>query len=222
MTGSASVALSGPAAPQPEPLRQRRRRELREQLSNAATRMFLDHGFDAVRVADVARACGVTEATVFNHFRSKESLLLDRWDATIGSVRVTLAQSPAAPLDAVLGLLEAELEFVTSPPGDAHPNAGLANLHRFRGLVEATPSLIAHERDALGRLTATIAAELADRAGVPRADPEPWVTAAALTGLWTVFYRSLHDHLPSSDVSGLHEAVCSDVRRAADTLRRGL
>lgn len=222
MKWSASTSASSQDAPQPEPLRQRRRRELRQHLSDVATTMFLEHGFDTVRVADVARACGVTEATVFNHFRSKESLLVDRWDTMIEAARINLADSPTVPLDAVLDLLDDELDFLTSQPSDAHPNAGLVNLHRFRSLVESTPSLIAHQRDALGRLTDTIAGALADRAGVAHEDPEPWITAAALTGLWTILYRSLHDHLPSSDVPGLQQAVCSDIRRAADTLRRGL
>jgi len=218
----AERTVTGPAAGQPEPLRQRRRRELRQQLSDVATRMFLEQGFDAVRVADVARACGVTEATVFNHFPSKESLLVDRWDSAIESVRTKLADRQAAPLDAVLEVLEDELDFLISPRSEAHPNAGITNLRRFRDLVESTPSLIAHERAALDRLTATIAAALADRAGATRDDPEPWITAAALTGLWSVLYRSLRQHLPIGDVPGIQQAVCHDVRRAADTLRRGL
>ncbi|HTI27474.1 MAG TPA: helix-turn-helix domain-containing protein [Kutzneria sp.] len=40
--------------------------------------MFVEHGFDAVRVAGVGEACGVSEKTVFNYFPSKEALLLDR------------------------------------------------------------------------------------------------------------------------------------------------
>jgi AcrR family transcriptional regulator len=46
--------------------------------------MFMERGFDAVRVAEVAEACGVSEKTVFNYFPTKESLILDRLDATDG------------------------------------------------------------------------------------------------------------------------------------------
>jgi AcrR family transcriptional regulator len=63
-------------------LREDKKRQMRRQLSDTATRMFLERGFDGVRVAEVARACGVSEKTVFNYFPTKEALLLDRRDAT--------------------------------------------------------------------------------------------------------------------------------------------
>ncbi len=217
-----SQTVASSVTPQPESLRQRRRRELRQQLSDVATQMFLEHGFDSVRVADVARACGVTEATVFNHFRSKESLLVDRWDVAIESVRSKLADPQAAPLDAVLVVLEDELDFVTSASSDAHPHDGVRNLRRFRSLVESTPSLIAHERAALDRMTDTTAVALAARWGGAPEDPEPWITAAALTGLWNVMYRSLRQALSTDDVPLIREQVCRDVRRAAATLQQGL
>ena len=53
-----------------------------------SARMFVEHGFDAVRVADVGDACGVSEKTVFNYFPSKEALLLDRLEATAEALRL--------------------------------------------------------------------------------------------------------------------------------------
>jgi hypothetical protein len=41
---------------------------LRQQLSDTATRMFIERGFDVVRVIEVAEACGVSDKTVFNYF----------------------------------------------------------------------------------------------------------------------------------------------------------
>ena len=43
-----------------EGLRERKKRLVRQQLSDTATEMFLERGFDDVRVADVAAACGVS------------------------------------------------------------------------------------------------------------------------------------------------------------------
>ena len=43
-----------------EGLRERKKRLMRQLLSDTATRMFLDRGFDAVGVAEVAEACGVS------------------------------------------------------------------------------------------------------------------------------------------------------------------
>ena len=46
---------------------------MRQQLSDTATDMFVQRGFDAVRVSEIAAACGVSEKTVSNYFRTKES-----------------------------------------------------------------------------------------------------------------------------------------------------
>ena len=212
----------------PEPLRARRRRELRQQLSDVATRMFLEHGFDAVRVVDVARACGVTEKTVFNHFATKESLLADRWDAQIEALRTQLSDPSVPPVDAALDVLERELDFLQSEADRATEATGdaaraLADLLRFSDLVRSTPSLVAHLREALDHLGDAATTALAKRSGASDDDPEPWITAAALTGLWTVYYRSLHRYLRTpADHARIAVAVRRDLHRAAVVLRQGL
>ena len=40
--------------------------------------LFLERGFDAVTVAEVARAADVAEKTVYNYFPTKEDLVYDR------------------------------------------------------------------------------------------------------------------------------------------------
>ena len=204
----------------PLSLRQRRQQELRQQLSDVATQMFLERGFDAVRVADVARACGVTEKTVFNHFPSKESLLSDRWDDMAQALCVGLADPAVTPVEAALGVLSAELAFLTA--SGPHGAVALAQVRRYSELVRSTPPLLAHQRQALDRLCEVAVLALAERMGAASHDPEPAITAAALTGLWTVYFRSLHRHLPSGDGAQIRTEVERDLRRAADVLRRGL
>src|ERR1700732_4400573 len=75
-----------------EGLRERKKRLMRQQLTDAATEMFMERGFDGFRVADVAEACGVSEKTFFNYFPTKESLVLDRLDASIASLRTALVE----------------------------------------------------------------------------------------------------------------------------------
>src|SRR4030081_1866989 len=99
MLGSMSTPTAGWAAsPPPDTsgqhaggLRERKKRLIRQQGSDTATQMFLERGFDAVRVSEIAEACGVSEKTVFNYFPTKESLVLDRWDATMAALRTGLA-----------------------------------------------------------------------------------------------------------------------------------
>jgi AcrR family transcriptional regulator len=61
-------------------LRERKKQRTRQAISDAAIHLFLERGYDAVSVADVAAAAEVSKPTLFKYFRSKEELILDRID----------------------------------------------------------------------------------------------------------------------------------------------
>src|SRR5947209_10728876 len=96
-----------------EGLRARKKRETRQRLTDTATELFLARGFDAVRVAEIADACGVSEKTVFNYFPSKEALILDHPDATMAALRTGLADTGRTPTEAALDILADELAALT-------------------------------------------------------------------------------------------------------------
>jgi AcrR family transcriptional regulator len=58
----------------PTGLRERKKQQTREDIARAAMKLFTKRGFDAVTVAEVADAAGVSEKTVFNYFPAKEDL----------------------------------------------------------------------------------------------------------------------------------------------------
>src|SRR5882724_12414702 len=101
----AAPRTPGTGAAEAGGLRERKKRLMRQQLSDTATEMFVERGFDAVRVAEIAEACGVSEKTVFNYFPTKESLVLDRWDATMAALRTGLADPAVPPVQAALRIL---------------------------------------------------------------------------------------------------------------------
>jgi AcrR family transcriptional regulator len=67
-----------PTTPIMPGLRERKKAQTRRAISDVATRLFMERGFEAVTVAEVAEAAGVSIKTVFNYFGSKEELFLDR------------------------------------------------------------------------------------------------------------------------------------------------
>jgi AcrR family transcriptional regulator len=76
-------------------LRERKKAQTRRAISDVATRLFMERGFEAVTVAEVAEAAGVSIKTVFNYFGSKEELFLDR-DAEVRTAVVSaVAGRPA-------------------------------------------------------------------------------------------------------------------------------
>ena len=50
----------------------------RARILDVANRLFLERGYEAVTVAEIAREAGVSSVTVFNHFPRKEDLFMDR------------------------------------------------------------------------------------------------------------------------------------------------
>ena len=214
----------GTGAPQAEGLRERKKRLMRQQLSDTATQMFLEQGFDAVRVTEIAEACGVSEKTVFNYFPTKESLILDRLEATVASLRTGLAEPEVPPVQAALRILDGELGAMTSwlAAQDDPVQAG-AMIQRFGALIAATPSLRAHQSDMMDQFTAVAAEILAERAGLSPQDPEPQITATALLGLWRIQFQALSRYLDGIRTPAqVHQAVTADVRRAAQLINAGL
>lgn len=64
-------------------LRERRKQQTRQTISDIATHMFAEHGFDEVTISQVADAAGVAKMTVTNYFPRKEDLVFDRAEAVI-------------------------------------------------------------------------------------------------------------------------------------------
>ncbi|MCX5204168.1 TetR/AcrR family transcriptional regulator [Streptomyces sp. NBC_00237] len=61
-----------------EGLRERKKRQTRQYISDVATGLFLEKGFDAVTIAEIAAASDVSVNTVYNYFPAKEDLFFDR------------------------------------------------------------------------------------------------------------------------------------------------
>jgi len=208
----------------PEGLRERKKRLMRQQLSDTATGMFMERGFDGVRVSEIAEACGVSEKTVFNYFPTKEALILDRWQATTESLRTGLAEPGSTPVEAALRILDEELGGMTAwLDAQEDPVQAGVLVKRFGALMRSTPSLRAHQHDATDRLIAAAAEALARRAGLEPDDPEPRIAATALLELWRIQFQSLGRHLDGSRTPAqVREAVTADVRRAARLIDTGL
>jgi len=221
---SRTVDWSAERPSAPEGLRARKKRLLRQHLSDTATELFLERGFDAVRVSEVALACGVSEKTVYNYFPSKESLVLDRWDGTMAALRSGLADPAVTPVEAAVRILSDELRALTSwLAAQDDPAAAAEQVQRFGALIRNTPALRAHQRNMTDQLIAAAAEVLAARTRRNSDDPEPVIAATALLGLWQVQAISLTTHLASGATPArVSRAVAKDVARAASVLNDGL
>jgi AcrR family transcriptional regulator len=216
--------LGGPASAH-EGLRERKKRLMRQMISDTATGMFLERGFDEVRVAEVAAACDVSEKTVYNYFPTKESLLLDREESTSEAIERALGPGGAhlSPVDALVAMITDDVRHVCRHVEEDDWPDGLPMLRRFGELIENTPSLRAAQREMMDRFAEVAAAAMAARAGVDPEDPEPQIAAYALLGLVRVQLRAMHRYADGSFSPGeVCDLVVAEVHRAARLIDTGL
>ncbi|MFF9154923.1 TetR family transcriptional regulator [Streptomyces sp. NPDC014846] len=136
-------------------LRERKKQRMYQDVSDTAVRLFLERGFDAVSVAEVAAAAGISKPTLFRYFPAKEDLVLHRIaDHETEAARVVAGS--ADPVDALRRNFLAGLERRDPVTGlNDHPQV-LA----FHTLLYGTPSLVARAHGHLERSEAALAAAL--------------------------------------------------------------
>jgi AcrR family transcriptional regulator len=122
-----------------------------------ATTLFLERGFDAVTVAEVARAADVAVQTVFNHFPAKEDLFFDEPGWWAGPARAIREAPPAAdPVD----VLEAQYLKETR---DRLAVGHLATWKQFVRTIDDSPALKARRRLNAEQLEVTLTEALDER-----------------------------------------------------------
>ncbi|HET6741146.1 MAG TPA: TetR/AcrR family transcriptional regulator [Kribbella sp.] len=187
--------------------------QTRARISQVATQLFLERGFDQVTVAEVARAAGVSSVTVFKHFPRKEDLLLDRADDALDLLRTAVRGTG----DVLTQLHEATLRLVD----ERHSLSGLKDGSvPFVATVAASPALIARARELAAELQQTLAEEL-DQA--PAFDGDASLLAAFFVAGYTAVLVETARRMTAGDTP---KAVAADHRarvdRLFDSLRDGV
>ncbi len=153
-------------------LRARKKAVTRQAISDEATRLFLERGFEAVTLAEVAEAAGVSVKTIFNYFGSKEELFLDREDllheAILAAVR---DRGPGARITEALVVV-----FTESRIPDGTGWAALfdperrAVFRRFLAVWQESAALQGRYLSSNERLQERLAPLLAGELGLPEGD----------------------------------------------------
>ena len=167
----------------PPGLRDRKKAATRQAISNVATELFVERGFDAVSVAEVAREAGVARKTVFNYFARKEDLAFDREEEGRALVRDAIAdRGGQPPVQAFQALMRSLVER-------QHPAFRISERPiQFWRMVADSPALTARARELQVTLADDLAAVLSDAVGRPPSDPEARLAAAMLTAALVVAY----------------------------------
>ncbi|AKM32076.1 TetR family transcriptional regulator [Pandoraea faecigallinarum] len=203
----------------PTDLRSRKRLATRQGISNAATRLFHEHGFDHVTVDQIAAAADVGRMTVFNHFPRKEDMFFDRDEEGREMLRAAIRERApgVSPVEA-LRLLAHRLVEQGNPFVDFS-----AQSQEFVRTIEGSETLMARARAIRDELADGVAQALAESAGRPPGDVQAQLAAAMLLAAWTVAF--LHAHRTfrqTQDSAAARQAFLSLVDQGATGLNAAL
>ncbi|MER7480013.1 TetR/AcrR family transcriptional regulator [Streptomyces sp. NPDC126510] len=159
-----------------EGLRERKKRETRQRISDIATGLFLEHGFVTVTIAEVAEAADVSVNTVYNYFPAKEDLFFDRSQSVVDRLSrwVRGRNEGESAARAVLRELRAEIEAVS-------PRIGLIEGYdRFMSCIEEAPPLRSRLWSIQQELQDNLEATLREETGAAAGDPLPGLIAGQI------------------------------------------
>ncbi|PJJ71959.1 AcrR family transcriptional regulator [Diaminobutyricimonas aerilata] len=200
--------------PAEDPRVGRPRSSSRATLEEAATELFLEQGYEATTVGQIARRAGVSRTSFFNYFPTKADVVWVAVDDALDALRVALAGAETAE-DVFEGVLavgaRVDAQHVPLAITETEAMGGAAEIEAA-GLARAA-RLGRELRDALGR-GATLDAETTDviarmTAGAVAAAWQAWAGAGVRRG-------ELRDRLARAlDLvrSGVREAVGESPRR---------
>ena len=160
----------------------------REGISVAATRLFLERGFDNVTVDEIAAAADVGRMTVFNHFPRKEDMFFDRDEEGREMLRDALLQRDprVAPIE-TLRLLAHRLVVEQSPFVRFTVES-----QGFIETIEGSETLKARARAIRDELAQVVRVALCECVGREPTDPDAHLAANLLLATWTVALIQAH------------------------------
>jgi AcrR family transcriptional regulator len=189
-------------------LRERRKQETRQAISDVATHMFLTRGFDAVTISEVAEAAEVAKMTVTNYFPRKEDLVFDRAGAIVGSLADAIADRRDAE-----GILAAIRRDYAERAARADVTLGLSS-PEFAGMITASPVLAARNREMLEQAERALGDAIAAETGPATSAAD--VQQRVVAGLLASVHRTLYAEATRRSLAGeSHEDICEALAAAA-------
>ncbi|WP_335932380.1 TetR/AcrR family transcriptional regulator [Streptomyces sp. PTD5-9] len=139
--------------------RERKKAATRQRIADTALRLFLERGYDAVGIRDVAAEADVAVTTLFSHFASKEALVFERDDDF--ERRLTQAVTDRAPNEPLIPALRREIHALVR-----HCAAdGVAPIRR---MIDESPALRGYEESMRLRYAESLATALVALPDLPQ------------------------------------------------------
>lgn len=194
MTETVKMASSA-EAPGDVGVRERRRARTRDEIEAAALRLFLERGYDATTIEEIAEAALISPRTFFRYFASKDDLLLARGRDDMALAARSLAARP--PEEPVIDSLRAVLKVMAARHGDRDRKIAWIRL------VTTTPQLAAGFLEVVHGMERVLCEFVAERLGLEPTHPRPRLVAAAFGTSFRVAAEMWHESDGTEDMTVL-------------------
>lgn len=152
------------------------------QISHVALELFMERGFDATTVDEIARAAGIGRRTFFRYFPSKNDVPWGEFDEMLDRMRAHLASLPdTMPL--MEQLRRSIIEF------NRVPDSELEYHRRRMELLLNVPTLLAHSTLRYQAWRDVVADHVARRLDLPANDLVPQTLAWTCLGVCLAAYE---------------------------------
>ena len=192
-------------------LRETKKQQTRQEISDTATRLFIERGFESTTIMEIAEAARVAKKTVTNYFPRKEDLALDHHERFVGILAeaVDLREDGESVLTALRHRFRSAADTYSADAGFSGPD--------FSRMLADSPTLTARLRELHELREQALAAVLPGDELLRR-------TAAAQLG---AVYRLLFARIQELQLSGasrrhITTTVAAEAERIFDLLEPAL
>jgi AcrR family transcriptional regulator len=151
-------------------LRERNKRRTREEILRAAHELFVERGYTATSLPEIAETAGVSTRTIFGYFSSKDDILFSNIDELTAAFAEAIATRPAG--EDVLTTVRNFLVKVPSQKSDLEL--------KVQTYINSDPALRSHLRARIARLEDVVAPAIADELGATTDDPRTQLVTGSL------------------------------------------
>ena len=156
-----SKTKSDASAIAPPGLRERKRQQTRERLTRAAMALFLERGFEATTLDDIAAAADISRRSFFHYFASKEDVVFAWHEESMAALVAAVAARPAGE-----SMLTAAENAIFAMVRQLEPGEAMA----IAKLKHDNPALQARDQVKYEKLERALADALIRRTGHRSAD----------------------------------------------------
>ena len=175
---------------------------LPETILQAATRLFIERGFDGTSMGDIAEALGVTRTAVYYYYKNKQAILVALTDS-ITRVAAQLAEEAAQhkhlpPLEALRHLVDRHVRLIINHGAEFR----VVERSEERLPPKRRAAAAGYRRGVIANFTAVI--DRGIQAGIFRTT-DAQVAAFAILGMcnWTAWWFQGGGRLTRDEVAGL-------------------